>query len=124
METKAYVGALSALAHEGRLKIYRLLVKRGPAGLTVGEIGDKLHMPGATLSFHLSQLKHAGLVRARRDGRQLIQTADFDRMNGLVAYLTENCCGGQSCAPVCKPSQAMPRPTAKPKRTRLKAAHG
>ncbi|MBX7201117.1 MAG: metalloregulator ArsR/SmtB family transcription factor [Rhodospirillaceae bacterium] len=114
MESLLAVTALSALAHEGRLEIYRLLVAAGPAGLTVGEIGVKLAMPGATLSFHLSQLKHAGLVAARRDGRRLIQTADFGRMNGLVAYLTENCCGGQSCAPVCKPA----------KTKRVKAAHG
>ncbi len=104
MESNLAVSALAALAHEGRLAIYRLLVVAGPDGLTVGDIGDKLKMPGATLSFHLSQLKHAGLVAARRDGRRLIQTADFARINGLVAYLTENCCGGQACAPVCKPA--------------------
>ncbi len=109
MESFIAVAALAALAHEGRLEIYRLLVTTGPAGLTVGEIGARLGMPGATLSFHLSQLKHAGLVAARRDGRRLIQTADFDCMNGLVAYLTENCCGGQSCAPVCKPKAAKPK---------------
>jgi DNA-binding transcriptional ArsR family regulator len=105
MESEPHIAALSALAHEARLEIYRRLVQAGPAGLTVGEIGKKLDIPGATLSFHLSQLKHAGLVKARRDGRQLIQTADFDRMNGLVAYLTENCCGGQPCGPVCKPTR-------------------
>jgi ArsR family transcriptional regulator len=106
MESNAAVTALAGLAHEGRLAIYRLLVAAGPGGMTVGEIGGTLDMPGATLSFHLSQLKHAGLVKARRDGRQLIQTADFDQMNGLVAYLTENCCAGQSCAPVCQPEKA------------------
>lgn len=106
MEQVKAVAALAALAHEGRLSIYRLLVVAGPEGLTVGEIGSKLDMPGGTLSFHLSQLKHAGLVVARRNGRQLIQTADFERMNGLVAYLTENCCGGQPCAPACKPKLA------------------
>ena len=99
------VTALSALAHEGRLAIYRLLVEAGPEGVTVGDIGQRLGMPGATLSFHLAQLKHAGLAAARRDGRQLIQTADFSRMNDLVGYLTENCCGGNpaACKPVCKP---------------------
>lgn len=97
------VTALSALAHGGRLAIYRLLVEAGPDGMIVGDIAAKLDMPGATLSFHLSQLKHAGLVRARRDGRRLVQTADFERMTALVGYLTENCCGGQACAPVCKP---------------------
>jgi DNA-binding transcriptional ArsR family regulator len=105
MERTNAVAALAALAHEGRLAIFRLLVKAGPDGLVVGQIAKKLEMPGATLSFHLSQLKHAGLVIARRDGRRLIQSADFDCMNGLIAYLTENCCGGsQACTPVCKPA--------------------
>jgi len=109
MESFTAAAALSALAHEGRLEIFRLLVKAGPAGLVVGEIASALDMPNATLSFHLSQLKHAGLVHARRDGRQLIQTADFARMTGLVDYLTENCCGGAFCAPVCKPTTKSPR---------------
>ena len=105
MEHTLTVAALAALAHEGRLAIFRLLVVAGPDGLRVGQIADKLKMPGATLSFHLSQLKHAGLVRAQRNGRELIQTADFDRMKSVVGYLTENCCGGDMsiCAPVCKP---------------------
>ncbi len=107
MESINAVTALAALAHEGRLAIYRLLVEAGAEGLVVGDIAARLRIPGATLSFHLSQLKHAGLVRARRDGRQLIQTADFARMNALIGYLTENCCGGQACGPVCKP--AIPR---------------
>ena len=105
MESFIAAAALSALAHEGRLEIFRRLVQAGPEGLVVGKIASKLDMPGATLSFHLSQLKQAGLVHARREGRQLVQTADFDRMNALVAYLTENCCGGASCAPVCKPKK-------------------
>jgi DNA-binding transcriptional ArsR family regulator len=110
MEETNVINALAALAHDGRLRIYRLLVTAGPAGLTVGEIARKTRMPGATLSFHLSQLKHAGLVIARRQGRQLIQTADFTCMNGLIAYLTENCCGGAgACAPVCKPETAPAR---------------
>jgi len=104
MESFEAAAALGALAHEGRLEIYRLLVAAGADGLAVGDIGAKLKMPGATLSFHLAHLQHAGLVAARRDGRQLIQTADFARMNGLVGYLTENCCSGASCAPVCKPA--------------------
>lgn len=107
------VHALAALAHEGRLEIFRLLVQAGPSGLVVGEIAAKLNLPGATLSFHLSQLKHAGLVHARREGRQLVQTADFERMAGLVDYLTENCCGGQACAPVCTPAAVK---TSKPKK--------
>jgi len=115
MEKFTAVAALSALAHEGRLEIFRLLVQAGPDGLVVGEIASKLDMPNATLSFHLSQLKHAGLVHARRDGRQLIQTADFARMTGLVEYLTENCCGGATCAPACKPKAMSPRQSKKGK---------
>jgi len=109
MESTVAVTGLTALAHEGRLAIYRLLVEAGPPGLTVGEVADKLGMPGATLSFHLSQLKHAGLVLARRDGRQLIQTADFGRMAALVDYLTENCCRGQACDTPCAPASPTTR---------------
>ncbi len=94
-----------------------MLVAAGPQGMAVGEIAGQADMPNATLSFHLNQLKQAGLVHARRDGRQLIQTADFARMNGLVAYLTENCCGGAACAPVCKPTGAAPRRSKKGKTT-------
>jgi ArsR family transcriptional regulator, arsenate/arsenite/antimonite-responsive transcriptional repressor len=95
------IDALSALAHESRLGIYRLLLEAGPKGMTVGHIAKQLGMPGATLSFHLSQLHHAGLVSAHRTGRQLNQTVDFNRMNALISYLTENCCGGDlsACAP-------------------------
>lgn len=111
MEILPAVSALSALAHEARLAIYRLLVEAGPKGLTVGRIAAKLELPGATLSFHLGQLQHAGLVKARRAGRQLIQTADFSRMNELVGYLTENCCGGDAaaCAPAAKPKRKRKR---------------
>jgi DNA-binding transcriptional ArsR family regulator len=110
MESTRVVASLSALAHEGRLAVYRLLVAAGPDGLRVGQIAKKMNMPGATLSFHLSQLKHAGLVKAERKGRELIQTADFERMTTLIGYLTENCCGGQPCAPVCAPRTAKPEP--------------
>ncbi len=113
MEYHTAAAALGALAHEGRLAIYRLLVEAVPGGLTVGVIAKKLALPGATLSFHLAQLQHAKLVAARREGRRLIQTADFGQMNNLVAFLTENCCGGQTCAPVCKPA-------VKPKGSRAK----
>ena len=104
MEKKTAISALSALAHEARLAIYRLLVQIGPQGTTVGHIATKLDLPGATLSFHLAHLKRAGLVTSHRTGRQLIQTADFRRMNALVGYLTENCCGGnpEACLPVAK----------------------
>lgn len=118
MNINSAVDALGALAHDGRLSIFRLLVAAGPAGLTVGLIGKRLKMPGATLSFHLSQLKRAGLVHARRNGRLLIQTADFTRMSDLIGFLTENCCGGPAlCAPLCEPAKTALKPN------RKKAAH-
>jgi ArsR family transcriptional regulator len=107
MEQVAAIAALSALAQDTRLDIFRLLVEAGSAGRPVGHIGDKLGLPSATLSFHLGQLKHAGLVTFRREGRSLIYAANIPAMNGLIAYLTENCCGGVAgnCAGlVCDPS--------------------
>jgi len=97
MESKTAIRALGGLAHETRLAIYRLLVQTGPEGLPVGAIGEKLKLAPATLSFHLAGLKHAGLVTARREGRTLYQAADYGAMNGLIAYLSENCCGGEDC---------------------------
>jgi ArsR family transcriptional regulator len=91
------IDALSALAHETRLKVYRLLVEAGPAGLPAGRIGEELELPPATLSFHLAHLARAGLASARQDGRFVIYSADFQSMNALVGYLTENCCGGNAC---------------------------
>lgn len=107
MEETIAVTALAALAHGARLGIYRLLVEAGPAGMTVGTIAEKLDLPGATLSFHLAHLQQAGLAISHRSGRQLIQSADFSRMNALVGFLTENCCGGDAslCAPVAKVSR-------------------
>ena len=112
MESYEAVNALSALAQEARLSIFRLLVEAGPAGLAVGDIGAALDLPGATLSFHLVQLKHADLVTVERRGRQLIHAANFERMNGLLGYLTDNCCGGNAAA--CKPNPKSKK--AKPKR--------
>jgi len=97
------VDALSALAQETRLGIYRLLVEAGPEGMAAGKIGEEMELPPATLSFHLAHLARTGLVRGRQDGRFVIYSADFESMNGLVAYLTENCCGGRACAPSSKP---------------------
>ena len=97
--TKA-VDALAALAQETRLGVYRLLVEAGPEGLPAGRIGEDMKLPPATLSFHLAHLTRAGLARSRQDGRFVFYSADFASMNALVGYLTENCCGGQSCAPV------------------------
>jgi len=94
METNVALAALSGLAHETRLDIFRVLVEAGPDGVPAGQIGERLGLPAATLSFHLNHLKHAGLIARRRNGRSLIYSADFGAMNALVAYLTENCCQG------------------------------
>ena len=94
------VDALSALAQESRLKVYRLLVEAGPEGVPAGRIGEELQLPPATLSFHLAHLARAGLARSRQEGRFVIYSADFEAMNALVGYLTENCCAGSgSCMP-------------------------
>lgn len=107
MEQNTAVRALGALAHDTRLTIYRLLVQAGPQGLAVGTIGEKLNLAPATLSFHLASLRHAGLVTERREGRTLFQSADYDAMNGLVGYLSENCCQGADCGvPACAPASA------------------
>jgi DNA-binding transcriptional ArsR family regulator len=104
MEKIDAISALAALAQESRLDIFRVLVQAGIDGVPAGRIGERLGLPPATLSFHLNQLRHAGLVTFRREGRSLIYAAEYPAMNGLLAYLTENCCGGASvCAPVCTP---------------------
>jgi ArsR family transcriptional regulator len=100
VEPSNAVEALSALAQESRLSIYRLLVEAGPDGLSAGRIGEALELPPATLSFHLSHLTRAGLAQSRQEGRFVFYSADFRNMNALVGYLTENCCGGRSCAPI------------------------
>jgi len=105
MKAKETVAALGALAHDTRLEAFRLLVQRGPDGLPAGAIADRLGIPPSSLTFHLQQLMHAGLVTQRRLSRQLFYAADFTAMNGLVAYLTENCCGGAVCGPVCAPAK-------------------
>ena len=94
MEKIDAIAALAALAQETRLDIFRLLVRTGAEGLPPGQISERLGLPAATLSFHLNQLKHAGLVTFRREGRSLIYMAEYQAMNGLLAYLTENCCQG------------------------------
>lgn len=96
MESQAAVAALSALAHDNRLAVFRLLVRAGPDGVPAGEIAAGLDIPNATLSFHLNQLRHAGLVSFRRNGRSLIYAAEYGSMNALLDYLTENCCQGQT----------------------------
>ena len=99
MDTTRAVEALGALAHDSRLAIFRLLVQAGPAGLAAGAIGEKLGLPPATLSFHLAHLARSGLATSRQDGRFVIYSTDFQNMNELVRFLTDNCCGGKSCAP-------------------------
>ncbi len=105
MDEHRAVSALGALAQETRLALYRLLVATGPEGLPAGVIAERLGVAPSSLSFHLQQLLHAGLVTQCRAGRQLIYAAEYETMTALLAYLTENCCGrGQSCAPVCTPA--------------------
>ena len=99
MESNKAVQALSALAQDTRLGIYRLLVLAGAEGMAAGAIGDKLDLAPATLSFHLAGLTRAGLARSRQEGRYVIYSADFQAMSALVGYLSENCCGGRECPP-------------------------
>jgi ArsR family transcriptional regulator len=98
MEKLDAIAALAALAQDSRLDVFRLLVQAGPGGLPAGRIGESLGLPSATLSFHLNQLRHAGLVTFRREGRSLIYAAAYSTMNDLLAYLTENCCQGDTDA--------------------------
>lgn len=124
METKTVLGALSALAQEHRLAAFRLLLEHAPQGLPAGVIAERMSLPPATLSFHLKELLHAGLVASRQDGRFIWYRADLDRMNGLVAYLTDNCCRANAactvaCLPACAP--ASPAVPLSPRRTRRTA---
>ena len=109
MNSDQAVRSLGALAHDTRLALFRMLVERGPDGLSAGIIADRLGLPPSSLTFHVQHLHRAGLLTQRRLGRQLIYAADFAAMNGLVAYLTENCCGGETsvCAPPCHPEAAV-----------------
>lgn len=107
MKQKEAAASLTALAHDSRLAAFRLLVQAGPDGLAVGEIGQRLKLPGATLNSHLNVLRRAGLVRDTREGRSIRCRADYARMNALLAFLTENCCGGDisACTPACTPTR-------------------
>ncbi len=97
MKIEAAVVRLAALAQETRLSVYRLLVQQGPEGFCVGDIQVRLKIAPATLSFHLKELTNAGLLKPRQDGRFIYYAPDFKAMNGLLAYLTENCCRGEPC---------------------------
>lgn len=98
MEENEVIKGLAALAQPLRLQVFRALVVVGDAGLTPGAIHDALGTPPATLSFHLKELVNAGLVTQERASRNLIYRANYERMNGLLGYLTENCCQGEACA--------------------------
>ena len=98
MEKDAVIAALFALAHPLRLDVFRALVIQGPQGLTPGVLMARLGVASATLSFHLKELSAAGLVTQERASRNVVYRAAFDRMNGVLGYLTENCCGGAACA--------------------------
>jgi len=118
MKTPSVIAALSALAHEHRLAIYRLLVERGPEGLSAGAIGERVGLLPSSLTFHLQNLQRAGLITQHRLSRQLIYSADFDAMNGLIGYLTENCCSQSDgkCAPAYKPVAPVAKVRTKSKR--------
>jgi DNA-binding transcriptional ArsR family regulator len=110
METKPALAALAALAQESRLATYRLLVQAGPAGLSATRIAEALNMAPSSLSFHLKELTHANLVTPKHDGRFIYYAANFETMNQLLGFLSENCCGGNPCMPAsrssCEPSTA------------------
>ena len=99
MKTDSAVEALGALAQEHRLALFRLLVQAGDKGMSAGAIAEALGVPNSSLSFHLAQLRTAGLILQERQHRSLIYRANYPAMNALVAYLMENCCGGAECAP-------------------------
>lgn len=107
MEILEAVKAMSSLAHETRLGIFRLLVQAGTPGLSVGQINHAVQVAAPTLSFHLKELANAGLIGSRQEGRFIYYNANYQAMNELLAYLTENCCQGESCltAGLCKPGE-------------------
>ncbi|MES2898340.1 MAG: helix-turn-helix domain-containing protein [Pseudomonadota bacterium] len=104
MDTKDVLAALAALAQESRLATYRLLVQAGPGGMSPGKISEQLGIPASSLSFHLKELSHAKLLTPTQSGRYVIYAANFGTMNGLIGFLTENCCSGNPCTPVCAPA--------------------
>lgn len=124
MEMSNVVGALAALAQDTRLAVYRLLVEHAPDGLPAGQVAERLGIPPPSLSFHLKELSHAGLVLSRQEGRFVWYRADLEAMDGLVAYLTENCCRASAvCAPSCAPGRAArPVAVAMPASRRRKSA--
>ncbi len=112
METKSAIAALASLAQDSRLAIFRALVQAGAEGLPAGQISETTGIPPSSLSFHLKELAHAGMVSARQEGRFVIYTADFATMNALIGFLTENCCGGKPCMPGHAPAKSAAKRTA------------
>ncbi|PKP66220.1 MAG: transcriptional regulator [Alphaproteobacteria bacterium HGW-Alphaproteobacteria-7] len=116
MQADRVIRALSALAQEHRLAAFRLLVQAGEQGVAAGVLAEKLNVPPSSMSFHLAQLVNAGLVSQRRESRSIIYSADYAAMNGLMGYLTENCCGGLSCSddtPCSEDAACLPSPQRK-----------
>jgi DNA-binding transcriptional ArsR family regulator len=124
METSKVLQALAALAQETRLAVYRLLVEHAPEGLPAGQIAERLGIPPPSLSFHLKELWRAGLIAPSQVGRFVWYSADLAAMNGLVAYLTENCCRSSAvCDPACAPTKTKRSvPVAMPASKRRKSA--
>src|SRR6478672_2302792 len=116
MDTKNALAGLSALAHDGRLAVFRLLIKTGPKGLAAGDIARKLDTQPNTMSAQLLVLSNAGLISARREGRSIIYAADFERMGELLQFLTKDCCGGRP--EICGPLAATINNCCPPRRTR------
>ena len=112
MDLPGAIVALGALAQEHRLALFRLLVQTGEDGMTAGAIAGKLGIPNSSLSFHLAQLREAGLISQERQHRSLIYRANYSAMNGLVEFLTENCCGGADCLVPASPASQTKRKTA------------
>lgn len=126
MESTDAIRALGALAQDTRLGVFRLLVQQGPSGMAAGEVAEHLAIAPATLSFHLKELSHAGLVTSRQEGRFIFYAANFTAMNDLLAYLTENCCvadcgPGASCAPLAACAPGVPKPATAARRKPLRS---
>ena len=117
MEKSDAVAALAALAQDNRLDVYRLLVQAGPNGMPAGAVAEALRLAPNTLTFHFDRLRIAGLVSVRREGRSMIYAARYEAMNGLIAFLTRNCCQGAPRALAAEPARARSAPKSKSERS-------
>lgn len=108
MQTNKVIAALSALAQETRLTVFRLLVQAGPEGMAATKISEQVGIPASSLSFHLKEMLHAELVSSKQESRFVIYSANFTTMSALIVFLTDNCCGGNPCTPVCPTSCSAP----------------